>query len=98
MKKIIPILALAMLLCGFEKESPNKQTVLRYIAGFNAGDHQKILNCLSEDVIWEMPVCMPILAKLLLTKKLKTKVLPEDHRLRSCDWLKKKTLWLQKVA
>jgi ketosteroid isomerase-like protein len=54
MKKVIPILIL-LALCSFKKESPNKQTVARYIAGFNAGDHQTILDCLSEEVIWEMP-------------------------------------------
>jgi len=55
MKKIIPTLILALLICGFKGISPNKQTVSNYIAGFNAGDHQKILACLSDDVIWEMP-------------------------------------------
>lgn len=33
----------------------NKQTVARYMEGFNATDHAKILSCLTDDVIWEMP-------------------------------------------
>lgn len=35
--------------------SVNKQTVTNYMDGFNAGDHPKILSCLTDDVIWEMP-------------------------------------------
>ncbi|ANH84003.1 hypothetical protein A8C56_15985 [Niabella ginsenosidivorans] len=35
--------------------SRNKKTVLDYMDGFNAGDHQKILSCLTDDVVWEMP-------------------------------------------
>ena len=32
-----------------------KQIVERYLEGFNAGDHPKILSCLTQDVIWIMP-------------------------------------------
>ena len=35
--------------------SNNKQTVLRYMEGFNSTDHAKILSCLTDDVVWEMP-------------------------------------------
>lgn len=35
--------------------SQNKQTVEKYMDGFRASDHEKILDCLTEDVIWEMP-------------------------------------------
>lgn len=35
--------------------SVNKQTIETYIAGFRASDHQKILSCLTDDVIWLMP-------------------------------------------
>jgi len=35
--------------------SKNKEIVMRYMEGFNATDHEKILSCLSNDVIWEMP-------------------------------------------
>ncbi|MDR8391381.1 nuclear transport factor 2 family protein [Aliifodinibius sp. S!AR15-10] len=33
----------------------NKKVVFRYIEGFEASDHQKILSCLAEDVVWDMP-------------------------------------------
>lgn len=36
-------------------DSRNKKVVSDYMAGFNAGDHDKILSCLTDDVIWEMP-------------------------------------------
>lgn len=32
-----------------------KQVVEKYLEGFNAGDHPKILSCLTEDVVWIMP-------------------------------------------
>lgn len=33
----------------------NKQTIERYIEGFNESDHEKILSCLTDDVRWDMP-------------------------------------------
>ncbi|MFV5699155.1 nuclear transport factor 2 family protein [Flavobacterium sp. ZT3R17] len=33
----------------------NKQTVQKYMEGFMASDHEKILSCLTEDVTWEVP-------------------------------------------
>ena len=35
--------------------SENKKIVERYMEGFRESDHQKILSCLTEDIIWEMP-------------------------------------------
>lgn len=35
--------------------SENKKIVKKYMDGFREGDHQKILSCLNEDVVWEMP-------------------------------------------
>lgn len=35
--------------------SANKQTVSLYIEGFNEGNDDKILSCLTEDVAWYMP-------------------------------------------
>jgi uncharacterized protein len=32
-----------------------KRVVERYIEGFRAGDHEVILGCLTDDVVWEMP-------------------------------------------
>ena len=33
----------------------NKNVVETYIEGFNETDHAKILSCLTDDVIWDMP-------------------------------------------
>jgi uncharacterized protein len=35
--------------------SVRKRVVETYIEGFRAGDHEKILACLTDDVTWEMP-------------------------------------------
>jgi ketosteroid isomerase-like protein len=35
--------------------SLNKDTVRKYIDGFNQGDHGQILSCLTEDIEWLMP-------------------------------------------
>lgn len=35
--------------------SNNKDTILRYIDGFNRSDHAHILSCLTDDVEWIMP-------------------------------------------
>ena len=35
--------------------SPNKQTVEKYIDGFNKSDHAQILSCLTDDIEWIMP-------------------------------------------
>ncbi|KUJ61977.1 hypothetical protein AR687_10495 [Flavobacteriaceae bacterium CRH] len=33
----------------------NKQTVREYMDAFRVTDHERILNCLTDDVVWEMP-------------------------------------------
>jgi uncharacterized protein len=33
----------------------NKRTVEKYMAGFRRSDHQMILDCLTDDVVWKMP-------------------------------------------
>ena len=35
--------------------SRNKETVQKYIDGFNKGDHAQILSCLTDDIEWLMP-------------------------------------------
>lgn len=35
--------------------SEQKQIVEKYMDGFRATDHKKILSCLTNDVVWEMP-------------------------------------------
>ena len=43
--------------------SVNKQTVERYMDGFNASDHAQILSCLTDDVEWEMPGAFRLVGK-----------------------------------
>ncbi|TDO70438.1 SnoaL-like protein [Flavobacterium chryseum] len=33
----------------------NKQTVREYMDAFRVTDHERILDCLTDDVVWEMP-------------------------------------------
>lgn len=35
--------------------TPNKQTINEYMAAFMVSDHKRILACLTDDVVWEMP-------------------------------------------
>lgn len=35
--------------------SDNKETIEKYMEGFRKSDHQMILSCLTDDVVWEMP-------------------------------------------
>src|SRR5690606_19123165 len=63
MKKTILFFALAILAltsCNNNKLTNNtmseqKQIVEKYMDGFRATDHEKILSCLTEDVVWECP-------------------------------------------
>lgn len=34
--------------------STNKNTVERYIDGFNKGDHAQIISCFTDDAVWEV--------------------------------------------
>jgi uncharacterized protein len=40
---------------GVESMSRNKDTVRKYIAGFNKSDHAQILSCLTDDIEWLLP-------------------------------------------
>ena len=35
--------------------SENKKIIEKYIDGFNTSNHDLILSCLTDDVVWEMP-------------------------------------------
>lgn len=41
----------------------NKKTVERHMVGFRKSDHQQILSCLAEDVVWEMPGAFRLVGK-----------------------------------
>lgn len=50
--------------------SLNKQTVLKYIDGFNQSDHGQILSCLTEDVEWVMPGTFRLHGKVAFDKEI----------------------------
>lgn len=35
--------------------TPNKQTVTEYMEAFKVSNHERVLACLTDDVVWEMP-------------------------------------------
>lgn len=50
--------------------SANKKTVERYLEGFRKGDHEKILSCLTEDVVWDLPGTFHLVGKLEFDKEI----------------------------
>ena len=48
----------------------NKQTVARYIDGFNQGDHAQILACLTDDVVWLIPGMFEVTGKAAFDKEI----------------------------
>lgn len=50
--------------------SLNKDTVQKYIDGFNKSDHQQILSCLSEDIEWLMPGAFHLVGKNAFDKEI----------------------------
>lgn len=41
----------------------NKQAVARYMDGFRASDHEQILACLTDDIVWDMPGAFHLVGK-----------------------------------
>ena len=50
--------------------SANKNLVERYIEGFNNSDHEQILSCLTEDVVWDIPGAFHISGKDAFDKEI----------------------------
>jgi ketosteroid isomerase-like protein len=50
--------------------SANKQTVQRYIDGFNKSDHEQILSCLTDDVEWIIPGAFQVAGKEAFDKEI----------------------------
>jgi uncharacterized protein len=48
---------------GGDSMSRNKDTVQRYIDGFNKTDHAQILSCLTDDIEWLMPGTFHLIGK-----------------------------------
>lgn len=51
--------------------TPNKNTVASYIEGSRIYDRKKILSCLTEDVVWEMPGFFHLTGKEAFDKEIK---------------------------
>jgi ketosteroid isomerase-like protein len=50
--------------------SENKKTVEKFMDGFNKADHEQILSCLTEDVVWEMPGGFHLVGKEAFDKEI----------------------------
>jgi ketosteroid isomerase-like protein len=48
----------------------NKATIEKYMDGFRKGDHQLILSCLTDDVVWEMPGAFHLTGKEAFDKEI----------------------------
>jgi uncharacterized protein len=48
----------------------NKTTVARYIDGFNHSNHEQILSCLADDVVWDMPGAFHLVGKDAFDKEI----------------------------
>ncbi len=48
----------------------NKKTIQKYIEGFIASDHEKILSCLTDDVVWDIPGMFHITGKEAFDKEI----------------------------
>jgi ketosteroid isomerase-like protein len=48
----------------------NKQVVERYLDGFRASDHERVLSCLTEDVEWDMPGAFHLVGKDAFDKEI----------------------------
>jgi|SRR5688572_16731070 len=50
--------------------SENKNTVERFMDGFNKSDHALILSCLTDDVVWDMPGAFHLVGKEAFDKEI----------------------------
>jgi ketosteroid isomerase-like protein len=56
--------------------SLNKNTVEKYIDGFNRGDHGQILSCLTDDIEWLMPGTFHVAGKDAFDKEIENDATP----------------------
>ncbi|MDQ4079955.1 MAG: nuclear transport factor 2 family protein [Gemmatimonadota bacterium] len=50
--------------------SENKATVEKYMDGFRKGDHELVLSCLTDDVVWDMPGFFHLVGKEAFDKEI----------------------------
>lgn len=48
----------------------NKQVVARYLDGFTRSDHEQILSCLTDDVVWDLPGAFHLVGKEAFDKEI----------------------------
>ena len=60
----------------------NKSTVERYMEGFNKSDHEQILSCLTDDVVWEMPGQFHLVGKDAFDKEIENDVVVAEGNVR----------------
>ena len=48
----------------------NKTTVAKYMDGFRKSDHELILSCLTDDVVWDMPGAFHLTGKAAFDKEI----------------------------
>jgi ketosteroid isomerase-like protein len=48
----------------------NKMTVQKYMNGFRASNHEMILSCLTDDIVWEMPGFINLTGKEAFDKEI----------------------------
>jgi ketosteroid isomerase-like protein len=48
----------------------NKQTVLQYMDGFRESNHEKVLECLTDNVVWQMPGNFDLTGKAAFDKEI----------------------------
>jgi len=50
--------------------SENKKVVERYMEGFRRSDHEMILSCLTEDVVWDLPGAFHLEGKVAFDREI----------------------------
>ena len=50
--------------------SENKKIIEKYMDGFNKSDHQQILSCLTDDVVWDLPGAFHLVGKDAFDKEI----------------------------
>jgi len=50
--------------------SANKRTVERYMEAFRGSDHEAILSCLTDDIVWDMPGAFHLVGKVAFDREI----------------------------
>lgn len=71
--------------------SENKRTVRRYMEAFGRSDHEAILQCLTDDIVWDIPGAFHLVGKKAFDREIEnpafqgrpvikvTRLVEEDH-------------------